>query len=72
VDLPLDDRRVGHDLPVDLEEEVRASDRVLPILVGEPFIVVSTEGADHQCPDRVDLGRRQLGGRESAQATAIG
>jgi hypothetical protein len=72
VDVALDDRRVGDDPAVQLEHDMDAADRVLPVIVGESVILIGAERDLHQRPDGGDLARRQLVGREPAQAQALG
>ena len=72
VDLALDDRRVGDDLAVQLEHEMDATDRVLPVVVGEPLLLVRVRRRRPSAPDRPDLGRVSSRGRELAQTQAIG
>ena len=72
VQLALDDSGVGDDHAVEVEDEMKATDRVIPILAREAIFLVCPESHRHQCPDRGDLGQRQILGREPAEMRAIG
>jgi hypothetical protein len=69
---PLDDRRVGDDLAVDVEDEVKAPDRVLPVVLGEAVLIVRSERGLEQLADRPSLGRAQLVGSKPSQSGAVG
>ena len=68
--LTLDDGRVRHDLTVDVEDEVRATEAVLPVLVGEALVLVLAERGFQQAPNGADLCRRQVGRCEAAEPSA--
>jgi hypothetical protein len=60
MEFPVDDRRVGDDFAVQVEHEMDAADGMVPIVVGEPFLLVQPECGQHQIANCPDFGRREL------------
>jgi hypothetical protein len=67
VDLAFDDGRVGDDLALDSQHEMDAANGVVPVVLGEFLVLVRPKRRDEQPPNRLDLGRRQIGRREPPQ-----
>ena len=60
MDLAFDDRRVGDDPAVDIEDEMPSPETVLPVVLGEAAIIVLGEGGPKNLSQAGDLGARQL------------
>ncbi len=69
---PRDDRSVGRDRTVHVENEVHAADRALPVVLREALVFVGSEGHVEQLADRLDLERGQLAGREESHPRDCG
>src|SRR5919198_1342347 len=67
MDLALDDCRVGEELCPDLQDEMAAAERVLPVLLVER-LVVPVERAEYEPPERVDRARVELVGGNRPQS----
>ena len=64
----LDDGAMGDDLAVHVDDDMEATDGVVPVVVGEPLFLVVTEGGVQDRPDLGDLVGRQLARRQATQA----
>ena len=72
VELALDDGGVGDDLAVELEHEMDAADGMVPVVVGEPLVVVRPECGHEQLADGRNTRLRQVVSRQPAQSQSIG
>lgn len=68
---PFDDGGVGDDGSAQLQDEMHATDGVVPVLVGEPFALVGVKGTLQERADGSFVGRRQLGRREPPQTGTV-
>ena len=71
MDGPLDDGGMRDDPTSQLEDDVGPAERVRPILVAKPLILVITEGDLHQGAGLRELIARQLGGRAPARSSDV-
>jgi hypothetical protein len=64
--LSLHDGRMGDNRAVELEDEVRAAQRMVPVVLGPP-VLADWERRPQDVPDRRDFLRRQVRGRDAAE-----
>jgi hypothetical protein len=66
VQLALDDGCMSDDLAALLEEDVDASQRMLPVVLAEGLLA-RAEGRPEQLPECLCLGLRELAGRDASK-----